>query len=69
MQSGMIIYLLKYYHKVSQRSETLAIPQKPCPRKRLCHKAASLFITFPFALIQPLWLVPVQSFKQFRYLA
>lgn len=69
MQSGMIIYLLKHYHKVSQRSETLAIPQRPRPRKRLRHKAASLFIAFPFALIQPLWLVAVQSLKQFRYLA
>ncbi len=27
MQSGMIIYLLKYYHKVSHRSETLATAQ------------------------------------------
>jgi hypothetical protein len=26
----------------------------PDPRKRLRHKAASLFIAFPFALIQPL---------------
>ena len=69
MKGGIIIYLLKYYHKVSQRSETLAIPQRPRPRKRLRHKAATLFIAFPFALIQPLWLVSVQSLKQFRYLA
>jgi hypothetical protein len=69
MESGMIIYLLKHFHKVSQRAETLATAQGPCPRKRLRHKAASLFIAFPFALIQPLWLVPVQSLKQFRYLA
>jgi hypothetical protein len=68
-ESGIIIYLLKHFHKVSQRAETLAIPQRPCPRKRLRHKAAALFIAFPFALIQPLWLVPVQSLKQFRYLA
>jgi hypothetical protein len=69
MESGIIIYLLKLFHKVSQRSETLAISQGPRPRKRLRHKAASLFIAFPFALIQPLWLVTVQSLKQFRYLA
>jgi hypothetical protein len=36
----MIIYLLKLIHKVSQRYETLAIPQGPHPRKRLRHKAA-----------------------------
>jgi len=40
MKRGMIIYLLKHFHKVSHRSETLAIPQRPCPRKRLRHKAA-----------------------------
>jgi hypothetical protein len=40
MQSGMIIYLLKYYHKVSQWPETLATAQGPRPRKRLRHKAA-----------------------------
>jgi len=65
----MIIYLLKLFHKVSHRSETLATAQRPRPRKRLLHKTASLFIAFPFALIQPLWLVTVQSLKQFRYLA
>jgi hypothetical protein len=61
MQSRMIIYLLKLFHKVSQRAETLATAQGPRPRKRLRHKTAALFIAFPFALIQPLWLVPVQS--------
>jgi len=48
MQSGMIIYLLKYYHEVSQRSETLAIPQGPNPRKRLHHKAATAIYCVSF---------------------
>jgi len=33
------------------------------PCKRLRHKAASLFIAFPFALIQPLWLLPFKSWR------
>jgi len=32
--SGIIIYLLKHFHKVSQRSETLAIPQKTLPTQK-----------------------------------
>jgi hypothetical protein len=69
MQSGIIIYLLKYFHKVSQRSETLATAQGPAHAKDYAINPHQLFIAFPFALIQPLWLVPVQSLKQFRYLA
>ena len=41
----------------------------PAHAKDYAIKPHQLFIAFPFALIQPLWLVPVQSLKQFRYLA
>jgi hypothetical protein len=41
----------------------------PAHAKDYSIKPHQLFIAFPFALIQPLWLVTIQSLKQFRYLA
>ena len=41
----------KFFTKLAISPKTLGLAQTADPRKRLRHKAAALFIAFPFALI------------------
>jgi hypothetical protein len=61
MQSGMIIYLLNLFHKVSQRSETLAPAQGPAHAKDYAIKPLRYLLRFLLRSFSPYGWFPFKA--------
>jgi hypothetical protein len=61
MESGMIIYLLKHFHKVSQRAETLATAQGPAHAKDYAIKPLRYLLRFLLRSFSPYGWFPFKA--------